>query len=81
MTLRIRRLGYALGAEVPGVDLREPLEDPGSKRCGKHGSSTWRSVFPIRRSPRTSCRVRGRFEGELERFVGEQTVDPDDAGS
>ncbi len=80
MTLRIRRLGYALGAEVTGIDLREPLEAPVYEALRQAWYDHLALCFRDQELTQDQLlRFADCFEGELDRFDSERTVDPDDA--
>ena len=67
MTLTIRRLSHALGAEVSGLDLREPLEDAAFRAI--HAAFLEHCVLPFRRQPLTREQhiAFSRRFGELDR--------------
>lgn len=69
MTIKIRRLSHALGAEVTGVDLRGPLNDGefGEIRRAWHEHLLLR--FPDQRLDYPQYIAFGKRFGELERYL------------
>ena len=91
--IEIRPVTRAIGAEVGGIDLREPLDRPStSRRCGGRSSTTWCSssatststtteqlAFALRFGPCTCRRCRPCYQDAPEIVVLDQ-VQPEGRG-
>ncbi len=70
MTLKIRRLSHALGAEISGVDLRQPLSDQSFREI--HSAFLEHCVLSFRGQPLTRAQhvAFSRRFGELDKNEG-----------
>ena len=69
MTLQIRKLSHALGAEVSGVDLRRPWTSASSSRYAKAWHEHLLLVFSNQQLDYTDYIRFGERFGELERYL------------